>query len=187
MANSDKWRRALRRTVAALGGASVLMSGMGTATAAEPDTGAARADGGAPYCVLQPDGGERCYADEGAAFRAAAELGTGRTGTGVLNKGDCPDKYLCLWDDANFVTSKGMRKYVTAGTHFLSSDNADDWANSVFNNRKDPVGLVDSDCHIGGADYITYILPGGHSVDQLSNTNHPCGGSWNNKIDAVVL
>ncbi|MFW6725293.1 peptidase inhibitor family I36 protein [Streptomyces sp. MAR4 CNY-716] len=134
---------------------------------------------GATSCVEQPNGSFRCY-DDDADYLAEQGLDSPGTRAGAIAADGCETRYLCLWDNRYYAGKKV--RFVKAGRHDLNSVGFRNRANSFYNNRALPSELYDIGCG------CTLHAAGRQPRSELSRIPQPVGtGSWNNKIDAVVL
>ncbi|WP_239001018.1 peptidase inhibitor family I36 protein [Jiangella asiatica] len=140
---------------------------------------------GAQICVEQADASIVCYDDE-ADYRAGEGLAA--DGPETLALSDCPSAHLCLWDDRQYAGPK--IEFRQAGYKDLRDYGFAERANSYFNNRQTVSGLFDH--HNSNGTFTLEAGPRGGTRDrhaELSLLREFRGGdgSWNNKIDELLL
>ncbi|WP_344097416.1 peptidase inhibitor family I36 protein [Nocardiopsis tropica] len=132
----------------------------------------------AAVCVEGADTRLRCYATD-ADYRSAEGLAPAEAGT--LAMYDCPSGYFCLWEWTEFNGSRVQ--YRTSGTKDLYSYWRDR-GTSYYNRREAGGRLVD--IRSGMPDPNLYFPAGGVHRD-LGQQSYVYGGTWNNKVDRIVL
>lgn len=129
-------------------------------------------------CTEGADARMRCYATE-ADYRSAEGVAPAEAGT--LDMYDCPSGYFCLWEWPEFGGSRVQ--YRTSGTKNLSSAWRD--RGSSYYNRREAGGRL-VDVRTAMPDPNLYFPAWGYHRD-LGKQDYVYGGTWNNKVDRIVL
>jgi hypothetical protein len=93
---------------------------------------------------------------------SAAVIVTGSTPLSAqADSSDCPNRYVCMWEDPNYSGSMYVRQASTPGSYNIGSWNGDNEISSVYNNSDNCVRLYDNDNYTGTSYYINIrtLLP----------------------------
>ncbi|WP_433697024.1 peptidase inhibitor family I36 protein [Nocardiopsis sp. CA-288880] len=125
----------------------------------------------AKVCMEENGKPFRCY-DDVEEYRTAVGLPPGNVET--LNKSDCSDGFLCLWDNAQFKVS--LVQVRGQGTYNVPQDKA----NSLWNRTDRPAQIID--VRSWQPDHTMSFGPGAERAD-LGALSTP----WNNRVDKVRI
>ncbi|MFJ2442355.1 MULTISPECIES: peptidase inhibitor family I36 protein [unclassified Streptomyces] len=150
---------------------------------------------GADVCVeVSEDGTMQCFDSNAESNKyLATHAPTAETRAGAKQAltsrkySDCPSSYVCLWQNSNY---SGRRlqwpTYDQAKTRHLDqyTPSFRDKASSAYVNRPQR-GVTLYDFRTGLPDPIVILAAGYTLWPNLTSIEHPYGGSWNDKADAI--